>query len=1038
MMSQSLATYPLVQCVVSAAQFASGEVSFYDTYAELMAADAEGSCTAPLRIDYDVLEHFRIVRAQRVMRLTMPRVEVRRWAKENGFASQLDAFEDVQEAKRDTKTAATSQTTSAVLLLQLRSEDLSRFLQTIAPLVSASRRARSVSRISVTEPLPLYATLIDPAPDVESETRASSSLGRSSHSGTATPEAPSQKSNAEVMPSEHQRDEQHDDKLTLSQPLPVPPSGVKRCSAERLSTKMLTARLGESPVLLGDEHHRDESRKELPVRGAAEELQQVETLPPSPPPSAQQHAMPDTLASVEEELAGLAEDAEYPPMYSTMEGRRGHHVGQPLKRPGPVLPAALLGGESRQSNYPARGGGGSHSRSGRMATNKGKERSSTKVATAPSLCPSLTSCVADGHAERRPMVREGNPVDPLSPALQAIEAKRKERPHRLVITHLCASDNGSSTPAKAPAAAMAPNDRTSVEEDNFVETVATVTLQSDKIQKGRRESRIRSPFQVESERQDSRHRHATSDNEAAAAKEVTRSADDASTNGSRLHNWPNPSRTSPRKSVHPQHKPPQPKSNKIHSPASSSVLVGDFFSHDDALRKTRELNGAVAELTAVLPSAHAPVLASNDATAHKDVAASAEPRRSVKFPHNVSDACSLKPPQVRLLNAEVRRDVRSYLLDLFPKTSAPTRQLNKSTAKVSAVAATAAAAPSIPRRRGRPPKVKAADTAPQRPPTQRKQTDAAPAMKEDACRVQNSGAAFTYEQRAMLRFKTSPTSLPMPPRKRSRSETPGAAVSAMKHRPTCRGDSATAFLSNQAKQKKRQTTSCRVPDNGATSCTGIDGLSAARDSGMLGPAHGASPFAKDASFLLRRNNEPPQAFKKTEKTNDWAAAACRCSREKGLQTNLNCSGEEREAAAPCSDEGEDTAAAAGRIPLTSLHEALDPQHASLRGGSILHDAVMVEQQHSHPKSNGSSGAERRRDAALADAPPDPTAAASYDVESSSSKATCPLFYRCDSRKERARRLLRYMNLVSQHLAMMHESHDELRGLLLTMLNDSQL
>lgn len=56
----------------------------------------------------------------------------------------------------------------------------------------------------------------------------------------------------------------------------------------------------------------------------------------------------------------------------------------------------------------------------------------------------------------------------------------------------------------------------------------------------------------------------------------------------------------------------------------------------------------------------------------------------------------------------------------------------------------------------------------------------------------------------------------------------------------------------------------------------------------------------------------------------------------------------------------------------------------------------------------------------------------------SSQATCPLLYGRDSRKERRRRVLRYMNIISQSVAAVHEAQDALRGLLLLMMEETQL
>ncbi|EKF39609.1 hypothetical protein MOQ_000158 [Trypanosoma cruzi marinkellei] len=155
--SQSIARYTLLRCIVSAAQFAGGDLCFYENYAELVAQDAVGETTTPLRIDYDVLLHFRVVRQQQLMRIELPRLIVWRWAEANRFASELDGGEIL--TREDMNRPCT-------LIEQLREEDMTHFLQSVAPMVAASRRARSASRISTTEPLPL--SYFPPNPEANS------------------------------------------------------------------------------------------------------------------------------------------------------------------------------------------------------------------------------------------------------------------------------------------------------------------------------------------------------------------------------------------------------------------------------------------------------------------------------------------------------------------------------------------------------------------------------------------------------------------------------------------------------------------------------------------------------------------------------------------------------------------------------------------------------------------------------------------------------------------------------------------------------
>ncbi|KAF8280727.1 hypothetical protein TcBrA4_0094250 [Trypanosoma cruzi] len=155
--SQSIARYSLLRCIVSAAQFAGGDLCFYENYAELVAQDAVGETTTPLRIDYDVLLHFRVVRQQQLMRIELPRLIVWRWAEANRFASELDGGEIL--TREDMNRPCT-------LIEQLNEDDMAHFLQSVAPMVAASRRARSASRVSTTEPLPL--SYFPPNPEADS------------------------------------------------------------------------------------------------------------------------------------------------------------------------------------------------------------------------------------------------------------------------------------------------------------------------------------------------------------------------------------------------------------------------------------------------------------------------------------------------------------------------------------------------------------------------------------------------------------------------------------------------------------------------------------------------------------------------------------------------------------------------------------------------------------------------------------------------------------------------------------------------------
>ncbi|RNF00056.1 hypothetical protein TraAM80_07832 [Trypanosoma rangeli] len=91
------------------------------------------------------------------MRIELPRSIVWRWAEANGFVSELGGVESFTHGEMDKP---------CTLIEQLREPDMMHFLQSVAPMVAASRRARSASRMSSTEPLPL--TYYPPSPEAGS------------------------------------------------------------------------------------------------------------------------------------------------------------------------------------------------------------------------------------------------------------------------------------------------------------------------------------------------------------------------------------------------------------------------------------------------------------------------------------------------------------------------------------------------------------------------------------------------------------------------------------------------------------------------------------------------------------------------------------------------------------------------------------------------------------------------------------------------------------------------------------------------------
>ncbi|CCW66318.1 unnamed protein product [Phytomonas sp. Hart1] len=195
MFSQSLASYSLLGCVVSAAQFAGGELSFYETSLQLLAEDGCGQWTSTLTLPYDYLIHLRVVREKGFMRISTLRAPVIRWAEDNSFISQLDV-DDNEDLRDDKKgNGAGSYGVShekprqslppsggeCVLLFQLSREDMANFMTNIAPMVAARERMRSASRISITEPLPTGCPFEDPGGDLEDEDTSKDDINNNSN-----------------------------------------------------------------------------------------------------------------------------------------------------------------------------------------------------------------------------------------------------------------------------------------------------------------------------------------------------------------------------------------------------------------------------------------------------------------------------------------------------------------------------------------------------------------------------------------------------------------------------------------------------------------------------------------------------------------------------------------------------------------------------------------------------------------------------------------------------------------------------------------
>lgn len=169
---ESIASYPLVGCIVSAAAFEGGELTFYNESAELIASDGTGQVTTALCIPYDSILHFRVVRAEQLMRITVSRDLVDEWAATNGFGSQLDPSPNPESGTLPPEEEAHVRG----ILQKLSVANMAHFLANVAPRIAAQRRVRSASRLSITEPLPLQYRPQDPSepPGVRTQDRSRS------------------------------------------------------------------------------------------------------------------------------------------------------------------------------------------------------------------------------------------------------------------------------------------------------------------------------------------------------------------------------------------------------------------------------------------------------------------------------------------------------------------------------------------------------------------------------------------------------------------------------------------------------------------------------------------------------------------------------------------------------------------------------------------------------------------------------------------------------------------------------------------------
>lgn len=929
-MLQSLASYPLVQCVVAAAQFASGEVAFYDTFAELMAADAEGGSTSPLRIDYDTLEHFRIVRAQRVMRLTVPRLVVRRWAEQNGFASQLEVDEDGAERESDGQRQQQQQrspSSTAVLLLQLQSDDMANFLQCIAPVVAASRRTRSVSRISVTEPLPLYCAVVDPAPDVTLDSRAASCTATLTQNIDA---AVGEEDGGEV-----ESQEPHLEK-----------------------TSAPAALWGDTKALLGADassaSERGEAENDEPLESAEGMRRQHEP--------ASRTAAHDTMESAEEELAGLLEEAEFSQLYTAAGDRGGLAAAQPLKRPSSFLPSAAV-----KEKTVGRGFG--------------------KNTTAASACPSLVSSSAAARRGRTALDAEkgGVAADSSLTSEKAAEGQTtRSRTNRLIIAHLCTSEKASSPASVCMDAATAKGRRSSVVEA-AAETVATVTRQSDRLQRDRVVGRLRlAEFSLETPTRIQK--------VAEAEVKVPRKVREDDDGDEAAHGSTGVS----------SHQKLKGRATVAHkSPAQSPALtrLGDLLSCKtaqpagaDALISVREraAKDSVAASTAVLPQPTASLQASSGRPA---------------LPSTRPTAAKAPPVQV-----DMQRDVKAYLLDLFPPASAgaTASKATRRTARKSTT--TAAARPAVAsRQRG---KAKAAVTT---PAEQRPAADPPTDKQKGQHLVVSDPSALA----AAASGNTTALHLPHTTRKRERSPSCPAGEAKAKRSSTAHGTSQTAAHLRQVGQGEAEQHSSSSPQRKGEV---VEAHREGRASALTKTAQRFSVKDADACFqapplpAIPRSAAPEQSVTKADNQNAVGGIAVE--------------GVDGDDGGAATAQRSPSAAAAAAATVAAVRAPRSTAAAAKSQAEKLNSSVVADPTHVATEQvvdRSAPGCIIRH--------------FSESVNTSSSSSSCPqtpLFYRSDSRKERTRRLMRYMNVVSQSLATVHEAHDALRGLLLTMLSDSQL
>ncbi|CBZ27091.1 conserved hypothetical protein [Leishmania mexicana MHOM/GT/2001/U1103] len=1083
-MSPSLSTYSLVQCVVSAAQFTSGEISFYDTYAELTASDADGNSTSPLRMEYDVLEHFRIVRAQGVMRLTLPRGVVRRWAEQNTFETQLDEYEGVQtnvhKGNRAEAGAVSGQTTAStvVLLVQLSLEDMAAFMRSIAPLIAASRRIRSASRISVTEPLPVYGVpLVDPAAsvpmDAATSPRTMSTSSASSQEGVAEIDLAGGKKAAPVCGHRHyrrqrqgrgERDTAHrtpsctGDDAEERRGCASAKHSEARCTTVAAKDAALRVPETVAELLGGDsdgsatgvaeaEGHGDAVQflsgsaaalaggEEKDGGGTASQTSrvadalaitatattgaaaQVDRWLPSPKHQQSRQATPsrlaNTLEGVGEALAEFMEEAELPEHY---RGSRG----EPLHRRRPTVAAVMTA---------VRGAGQ------QQASRCTHQQQLPIVASpaAPSVCPSLKS-ISEAHELCHPHRQQISSAAAVKPQCEedgvhaaaaadggpVVKNRRSnQRPMDMAAhvqgqclarvlrsggggAHLCASEVSFTAAAELPRLATydACDDCAETQEGHAMPSPAT-----EEVRDGADKAAAASGSAVCGARGVKRAGDGWGGPEtqwtALRANTTTHVFSNAGKGGFRDGACTAPTATPTRQSSR-------------SSGAASSLKLGDMLGVPGAVHEP----GSAAE-GVIEPS-----------------------RRTVQFRGDGAGTVPLKPSLPYARNSGAA-DVVAYLRELFPVEETvrkPTRQRRK---VQTATAAGSVRGLSAPQRCRRAPARRAA--------TRTALATGAAAAAPNLVFTDAPDKSVDGATAPPLPVKAAPSpllSLPARPsdnisaaaatrataQKRRRSPTVGAlgtgktrakvSTAAAAHP----SDNSIDAAEDKSVEATRSAAACGNPAAACLTtppkpeaCSAVSLPSrvtvSVRDADALGLVQGPLPLRSAAS-----DAKPGAMVSAFTPAAEEEAAAAYAAVEEG--------------AAAAALDGDAAKVAGGLIrgPSTEAGSREAQRDAEHRRGTQLSRTQLVVHEVA-PPAECVDGTSRYHTAGVAVDHRDKNRGRS---SISSSQATCPLLYCRESRKERSRRVLRYMNLISQSIAAVHETHDALRGLLLLMMEEDQL